>query len=93
MTEPFLFDDMLENSGIIELPLGVEIKSYNTPIEQASLDIMEEVDLFFRSSITVEEYDTVQKKVKKILTEAFGEKSNNIPTHRLINTSPCPDDV
>jgi hypothetical protein len=47
---------------------------YTSPIEQATFDVMEAADIFFRASMTVEEYDAVQRTVKKILTEAFGEK-------------------
>jgi hypothetical protein len=70
MTEPFLFDELSDNSDSKE----EEKQVYTSPIEQATLDVMEEVDLFFRASVTVEEYDTVQKKVKKILLDAFEPK-------------------
>ena len=78
--EPFLFDDMkgddLDESETEELaPPSVPV--YTTQIEQAVFDIMEEVDAFFRSSVTVEEYDGVQKKVKGILLEAFDDKKTN----------------
>ena len=78
--DPFLFDDMkgddLSDSEIEELaPPSVPV--YTTPIEQAVFDIMEEVDAFFRASVTVEEYDGVQKKVKGILLEAFDDKKNS----------------
>jgi len=75
---PFLFDGM-EIPTLSYTPIPV----YTSPVEQATLDIMEEVDLFFRSSITVEEYDAIQKKVKKILTEAFCEKP--VIPHHLVS--------
>lgn len=68
--DPYLFDDLAD-----ALPV-TPVQVYTTPIEQATFDIMESVDAFFRSSVTVEEYDTVQKKVKSILTEAFCEKKD-----------------
>ena len=68
MADPYLFDDLADALPLPERPV------YTTPIEQATFDIMELVDSFFRSSVTVEEYDEVQRNVKKILTEAFDEK-------------------
>jgi len=66
--DPYLFDDLAD-----ALPPPPEVV-YTTPIEQATFDIMELVDSFFRAAVTVEEYDEVQRNVKKILTEAFDEK-------------------
>ena len=67
---PFLFDELSEPLPETSLPV------YTSPIEQATFDIMELVDTFFRSSVSVEEYDTVQKKVKSILTEKFDAKKD-----------------
>lgn len=83
MSEPFLFDDMEET--VLE---EEEVKVYTSPIEQATLDIMEEVDLFFRSSVTVEEYNAVQKKVKKILKEVFDENSGTASVKHLLIMHP-----
>ena len=66
--DPYLFDDLSD-----ALPVTLATV-YTTPIEQATFDIMELVDGFFRSSVTVEESDGIQRNVKKILTEAFDEK-------------------
>lgn len=77
--DPFLFDELADDS---ELSTSDEPEKpvYTSPIEQATFDIMETVDAFFRASVTVEEYDAVQKKVKGILTEAFNEKKPVSPT-------------
>ena len=69
--DPFLFDDLAD-----PLPPDPE-PVYTTPIEQAVFDIMELVDGFFRSSVTVEEYDDVQRKVKEILLEVTREKNTD----------------
>ena len=69
--DPFLFDDLAE-----PLPEPARVV-YTTPVEQATFDIMELVDSFFRASITVEEYDEVQRKVKEILLEATREKDSD----------------
>ena len=68
MSDPYLFDDLADDLPLSPRPV------YTTPIEQATFDIMELVDGFFRASVTVEEYDGIQKKVKSILLEAFDEK-------------------
>ena len=68
MADPYLFDDLADDLPLSPRPV------YTTPIEQATFDIMELVDGCFRASVTVEEYDTVQRKVKSILLEAFDEK-------------------
>lgn len=69
--DPFLFDDLAE-------PLPSPAREvYTTPIEQAVFDIMELVDGLFRASVTVEEYDEVQRKVKEILLEVTREKSTD----------------
>lgn len=74
--EPFFFDELRGDDLADDPTLAPpENPVYTSPIEQATFDIMELVDTYFRASITVEEYDAVQKKVKGILTEAFGEKS------------------
>ena len=75
MSDPYLFDDLFDELAD-ELPV-TPATVYTTPIEQATFDIMELVDGFFRSSVTVEEYDTIQRNVKKILTEAFDEKKSS----------------
>jgi len=69
--DPFLFDDLAE-----PLPEPAT-RVYTTPIEQAVFDIMELVDGLFRASVTVEEYDDVQSKVKDILLEATREKDSD----------------
>lgn len=68
MSDPYLFDDLSDALPATPRPV------YTTPIEQATFDIMELVDGFFRAAVTVEEYDEVQRKVKSILSEAFDEK-------------------
>ena len=78
MSEPFLFDELEDDPALA--PPAVQV--YTSPIEQATFDIMEAVDAYFRASITVEEYDEAQKKVKKILTEAFDESPER-------KTAPC----
>jgi hypothetical protein len=83
MSDPFLFDDL--EDALPEAPEPV----YTSPIEQATFDIMELVDGFFRAAVTVEEYDGIQKNVKKILTEAFDVKKETTPTRALISR---PDD-
>lgn len=81
MIDPFLFDGLAADEAIPETPAPV----YTSPIEQATFDIMEEVDSFFRASITVEEYDAVQKKVKKFVTEAVnGKKDPPDPSKRSV---------
>lgn len=71
--DPFLFSEL--SSPLPEAPVAfTPVPVYTTPIEQATFDIMELVDSFFRSSVTVEEYDGIQRKVKSILLEAFDEK-------------------
>ena len=70
--DPFLFDELSDDSSLSTSD-EPENPVYTSPIEQATFDIMELVDTFFRASVTVEEYDTMQKNVKKILTEAFDE--------------------
>ena len=69
--DPYLFDDLADPLPVPTAPV------YTTPIEQATFDIMELVDGFFRAAVTVEEYDTVQRKVKSILLEAFDEKKSS----------------
>ena len=76
--DPYLFDDLADALPVT--PATV----YTNPIEQATFDIMELVDGFFRASVTVEEYDEVQRNVKKILTEAFDEKKQET-TRALIS--------
>jgi hypothetical protein len=71
MSDPYLFDELADELPVTPAPV------YTTPIEQATFDIMELVDGFFRSSVTVEEYDGIQRNVKKILTEAFDEKKSS----------------
>lgn len=56
--DPYLFDDLADALTPTAKPV------YTSPIEQATFDIMETVDAYFRASVTVEEYDAVQKKVK-----------------------------
>ena len=71
MSDPFLFEELDDLADALpDTPRPV----YTTPIEQATFDIMELVDGFFRASVTVEEYDGIQRKVKSILLEAFDEK-------------------
>jgi hypothetical protein len=81
--DPYLFDDLADALPVTPVPV------YTTPIEQATFDIMELVDGFFRASVTVEEYDGIQKNVKKILTEAFDEKKPS-PAHSLLSR-PAPE--
>ena len=73
--DPYLFDDLSDPLPSPPAPV------YTTPVEQATFDIMELVDSFFRASVTVEEYDCIQKKVKGILLEAFDEKNNSAACH------------
>lgn len=77
--DPFLFDELADDAALSTSD-EPEKPVYTTPIEQATFDIMETVDAFFRASVTVEEYDAMQKKVKGILTEAFNEKKTVSPT-------------
>jgi hypothetical protein len=79
---PFLFDDLADDPALV-LPAD---PVYTTPIEQATFDIMETADAYFRASMTVEEYDAVQRTVKKILTEAFGEKKETTKRALLCRT-------
>lgn len=76
MSDPFLFEELDDLADALPVTPTVV---YTTPIEQATFDIMELVDSFFRASVTVEEYDEVQRKVKSILLEAFDEKKENTP--------------
>lgn len=81
MSDPFLFEELDDLADALPVtPATV----YTTPIEQATFDIMELVDGFFRSSVTVEEYDGIQRKVKSILLEAFDEKKDT-PAHALLS--------
>lgn len=88
MNEPFLFEE-LETA-----PDPQPVKEYTTPIEQASFDIMELVDVYFKTSVTVETYDTIEKNVRKILTEAFCEKNDGLTSggNRLLLVRPCASD-
>lgn len=84
--DPFLFEELDDLADALpEAPPVV----YTSPIEQATFDIMELVDTFFRASVTVEEYDTMQKNVKKILLEAFDDREKPAPRRALISH---PDD-
>lgn len=79
--DPFLFDELRGDDLAEDPALAPPAKPvYTSPIEQATFDIMETVDAYFRASVTVEEYDAMQKKVKGILTEAFNEKKPVSPT-------------
>lgn len=84
---PYLFDDLADDC---DPGLSVSDETaepvYTTPIEQATFDVMEAADIFFRASMTVDEYDAVQKTVKKILTEAFGEKKETTKRALLCRT-------
>lgn len=81
---PYLFDDLADDPALAPPVETV----YTSPIEQATFDIMETVDAFFRSSVTVEEYDAIQKKVKKILTEAFDESPERKTAPRVLISRP-----
>lgn len=83
MNDPFLFEELddLADDPALAPPV---VQVYTSPIEQATFDIMELVDAYFRASVTVEEYDEAQKKVKKILTEAFDEKGKETAKRALI---------
>lgn len=74
MNDPFLFDELADDVVVETEP---EAPDYRSPIERALLDIMEEVDTLFRANVTVDQYDDAQRRVKKILTEAFCEKKPN----------------
>lgn len=80
--DPFLFEELDDLADALPDTSPVV---YTSPIEQATFDIMELVDTYFRASVTVEEYDEAQKKVKKILTEAFDVKKETTPTRALIS--------
>jgi hypothetical protein len=84
--DPFLFEELddLEDALPEEPPVV-----YTSPIEQATFDIMELVDGYFRAAVTVEEYDTMQKNVKKILSEAFDDREKTASHRALISR---PDD-
>ena len=83
--DPYLFDDLATDPALAPPAKPV----YTSPIEQATFDIMELVDGYFRAAVTVEEYDAVQKKVKWILTEAFDDREKTAPHRALISH---PDD-
>jgi hypothetical protein len=85
MNDPFLFDDLADDLSTDPALAPPTVQVYTSPIEQATFDIMELVDGYFCSSVTVEEYDAAQKKVKGILTEAFGEKGKETPRRALIS--------
>lgn len=86
MSDPFLFEELDDLADALPSTPTVV---YTTPIEKATFDIMELVDSFFRASVTVEEYDGIQRNVKKILTEAFDEKK---PEPRALLSRPKPDE-
>lgn len=86
MPDPFLFDELRADDLADDSALAPPEKPvYTSPIEQATFDIMELVDTFFRASVTVEEYDTMQKNVKKILLEAFDDREKTAPHRALIS--------
>lgn len=89
MSEPFLFEEL----ETVQPTDKEEPTLYTTEIEQASFDIMELVDIYFKHTVTVETYDTIQKNVTKILTEAFGGKISGITSggNRLLLVRPEPD--
>jgi len=70
--EPFLFEGMTdEKLGSASMPAT----AYMDPVEALSFAIMEELDLLLKKNITIEQYDTAQRSVKKILSEALCEKT------------------
>lgn len=71
---PYLFDELAEApQGDLDAPC-VQATSYMSPQETLAFDIMEALDLLFKKEITIEQYDAAQTHVKKMISEALGEK-------------------
>lgn len=69
--DPFLFEDMTEPIT----PSPMPATAYMDPAESLAFSIMEDLDLLLKKEVTIEQYDAAQKRVKKLILEALGEKS------------------